>query len=168
MKIKIDKLKEGDNGVTFSSGEIMAINNEEMNLKGSEDLSLNIQKNRDYLHVQGSNRVEYGSVCDKCAGEFQSGLVVNIDYFFHIGELKDDPGDIIIVSPEDNDGNIIFDDHYAESFFLALPVRSLCSEDCKGLCHKCGADLNTETCRCKDEEPSDPRWDKLREIINKK
>lgn len=35
-----------------------------------------------------------------------------------------------------------------EQIDLALPPRSLCREDCKGLCAGCGAELNTEPCRC--------------------
>jgi uncharacterized protein len=168
MKIKIDKLKEGDNGVIFPPDEIISLKNEDMNITGADELVLNIQKNRNYLHIQGSNRIEYGSGCDRCAEEYPSELIVNIDYFFHIGELKDSSGDIIILDPDENDGNIILDDHFIESFLLALPAKSLCSEDCRGLCQKCGTNLNSGICRCKDEEPSDPRWDKLREIINKK
>lgn len=36
----------------------------------------------------------------------------------------------------------------AEQLFLALPVRPLCSEECKGLCPHCGVDLNEKECHC--------------------
>ena len=36
----------------------------------------------------------------------------------------------------------------AEQFFLALPVRPLCSEECQGLCPYCGIDLNDKKCDC--------------------
>jgi uncharacterized protein len=48
---------------------------------------------------------------------------------------------------------------------LALPVRMLCREDCRGLCPQCGADLNVETCQC--PAPVDPRWQALAELKNK-
>jgi uncharacterized protein len=35
-----------------------------------------------------------------------------------------------------------------EQFYLALPMKPLCREDCKGLCAQCGTNLNTGTCDC--------------------
>lgn len=40
-------------------------------------------------------------------------------------------------------------DQVRQALVLSLPVRSLCREDCKGLCPGCGANLNDEPCRCK-------------------
>jgi uncharacterized protein len=39
-----------------------------------------------------------------------------------------------------------------EQIELAMPMRFVCREDCKGLCYKCGADLNEGACLCKKEE----------------
>ena len=36
-----------------------------------------------------------------------------------------------------------------EQFFLALPSRPLCQDECKGLCEQCGVNLNVETCTCR-------------------
>ena len=44
----------------------------------------------------------------------------------------------------------------AEQVILALPTRPLCSDDCRGLCSQCGANLNKEACAC-DAERGDPR-----------
>ncbi|MEG1311070.1 MAG: DUF177 domain-containing protein, partial [Romboutsia sp.] len=50
-----------------------------------------------------------------------------------------------------------------------LPAQVLCSEDCKGLCQRCGANLNKEACSCNeianDEEIIDPRFAKLKDIF---
>ena len=43
-----------------------------------------------------------------------------------------------------------------EQLQLQVPMRSLCREDCAGLCATCGADLNTGACDCR--ESADPRW----------
>ena len=50
---------------------------------------------------------------------------------------------------------------------LSLPARLLCSEDCKGLCQKCGANLNFGKCSCPENE-IDPRWAALKKLINNK
>lgn len=39
---------------------------------------------------------------------------------------------------------------------LAVPVQPLCREDCRGLCPRCGADRNRETCGCEAERPASP------------
>jgi uncharacterized protein len=49
-----------------------------------------------------------------------------------------------------------------EQIRLALPFRLLCREDCRGLCQKCGADLNRNPCSCSGEGP-DARWATLLE-----
>lgn len=50
-----------------------------------------------------------------------------------------------------------------------LPARILCNDDCKGLCQKCGANLNKQECSCNeianDEEIIDPRFAKLKDIF---
>lgn len=49
---------------------------------------------------------------------------------------------------------------------LAIPMKPLCKEDCKGLCPICGTNLNKETCNCQREK-TDPRWEPLKKLINK-
>jgi uncharacterized protein len=55
------------------------------------------------------------------------------------------------------------DELVAEQIQLALPMKPLCSEACRGLCPRCGARLESEECHCTSEE-GDPRWDALRKI----
>jgi uncharacterized protein len=49
-----------------------------------------------------------------------------------------------------------------EQWLLSAPTFALCREDCKGLCARCGADLNTASCTC--EREVDNRWDALRKL----
>ena len=43
------------------------------------------------------------------------------------------------------------------------PLKSLCRPDCRGLCHQCGADRNTQICQC--AAPTDPRWGALAGLL---
>ena len=45
-----------------------------------------------------------------------------------------------------------------------MDIKNLCSDDCKGLCFKCGVDLNVEPCRCKPEV--DPRLAALAQLLD--
>ena len=50
-----------------------------------------------------------------------------------------------------------------DAFILDMDTKFLCSEDCKGLCSGCGANLNREACRCK--KAVDPRLAKLAQLL---
>jgi uncharacterized protein len=47
-------------------------------------------------------------------------------------------------------------DVLAEQVLLAIPMKIICRSDCKGLCPHCGANLNSDECRC-ESHPGDPR-----------
>jgi uncharacterized protein len=61
---------------------------------------------------------------------------------------------------------IQLEDILREQILLALPLRTVCSEACRGLCPGCGRNLNFEACTCA-EQPPDPRWAALAEIKSK-
>ena len=50
-----------------------------------------------------------------------------------------------------------------ERIQMAVPMKPLCREDCRGLCPQCGQDLNVTACGCV-VETNDPRWEALREL----
>lgn len=54
-------------------------------------------------------------------------------------------------------GILDIDDAVRESLMLSFPMRLLCSEDCLGLCPKCGKLRREGACGCTDKE-IDPRW----------
>jgi uncharacterized protein len=58
------------------------------------------------------------------------------------------------------------EDALHEQVLLAVPLRALCRENCKGFCPQCGENLNTEQCSCAELQ-EDPRWAALKEIRSK-
>lgn len=50
-----------------------------------------------------------------------------------------------------------------EQVLLAVPLKAVCREECKGICPQCGRNLNQESCHCAATLP-DPRWDALKEL----
>jgi uncharacterized protein len=58
------------------------------------------------------------------------------------------------------------EDVLQEQVILALPLRAICRDDCKGLCPHCGTNLNVEKCACA-EPLEDPRWSALKDIRGK-
>ncbi len=61
---------------------------------------------------------------------------------------------------------LLLEDTLREQVLLALPLKIICREDCKGLCPHCGKNLNEVQCACVDEV-EDPRWAALKEIRTK-
>jgi uncharacterized protein len=53
-----------------------------------------------------------------------------------------------------------------EQVLLAIPLRAVCREDCKGLCPQCGKNLNQEKCSC-TVRIEDPRWSGLKDLRSK-
>lgn len=75
---------------------------------------------------------------------------------------------------EEDDGLRLYDDHaleidlgevVREELVLGVPAWPLCRPDCRGLCPRCGVDLNETSCTCTREE-SDSRWAALRALKN--
>ncbi len=61
---------------------------------------------------------------------------------------------------------LLLEDVVREQVLLSLPSRTLCQEDCKGLCQRCGGNLNGSDCHC-DAAPVDPRWHALAGLASK-
>ncbi len=57
--------------------------------------------------------------------------------------------------------------HVIDTVQLNIPMAGRCSDGCKGICPTCGVDLNRTTCTC-SREHSDPRWNALKSLLDKK
>ena len=53
-----------------------------------------------------------------------------------------------------------------EQILLAVPIKIVCREECKGLCPQCGKNWNTGDCQC-EQDTGDPRWDALKDLRGK-
>ena len=101
------------------------------------------------------------SVCDRCLKHFDEPKVVQGQYML-AEELEDEEQDDILLLQED--GSIDLGELAETSFILAMDTKTLCSEDCKGLCPGCGANLNYQACTCKKEV--DPRLAVLAQLLD--
>lgn len=58
------------------------------------------------------------------------------------------------------------EDVLKEQVLLAVPIKAVCRDDCRGLCPHCGRNLNAESCTCAQDAP-DARWSALKDIRDK-
>ena len=98
--------------------------------------------------------------CDRCAKPIKLALTADI---FHtlVTSLNDEANDELLLI---NELRFDLDPLVTEDIFLELPSKFLCSEDCKGVCPKCGKDLNTGSCSC--EKEIDPRLAALKQLLD--
>ena len=98
--------------------------------------------------------------CDRCAKPFEREKTVEYNTLLAFELANGESDDIVLL---DKDGGLELDELMREVFLLEMDTKNLCSEDCKGLCSGCGADLNVEPCRCKKE--IDPRLAVLAKLL---
>ena len=58
---------------------------------------------------------------------------------------------------------VLLEDLLREQLLLAVPMREVCRDDCKGLCPQCGRNLNAGACDCR-QQPIDPHWSPLKDL----
>ena len=112
------------------------------------------------LVLEGTARSLLDLVCDRCGKPFSREKAVKLDSLL-AQELEDEESDEIILL---ENGELDLTQVVTEAFVLAMDTKNLCSDDCKGLCPKCGADLNQGPCSCRPE--TDPRWAALSQLLN--
>lgn len=112
------------------------------------------------LVLEGTARSVLELTCDRCGKAFSREKSVKLDSLV-AHELEDDDNDEIILL----DGTELdLDEVVTTAYVLAMDTKNLCSDDCKGLCAKCGVNLNEGICRCKPEV--DPRLAALAQLLD--
>ena len=121
------------------------------------------------VRLRGEIKTEVELLCDRCAAPERAPLAVEFDTSFIPLEVEAVKAENVELAAEDlllssYEGDAVdLDELVREQILLALPSRHLCREDCKGLCQKCGADLNAGACSCAQVEV-DPRWAALADL----
>jgi len=97
--------------------------------------------------VRGFAKGRATAVCGRCLEEFAMDLATAIDEsYYRADEAPAEPGDDERIYGEDDIIDISCD--IEQAFVLTLPIRIVCRDECRGLCPRCGRDLNTGECSC--------------------
>jgi uncharacterized protein len=103
--------------------------------------------------------------CSRCLKKYPLTLRGDVDFSIReVGEVQHLDGteapDIQIVIPSGS-SRVDIGDPVLETLILEIPLKPLCDPDCRGLCPRCGVNLNEQECNCK-VEATDTRWNGLR------
>ena len=115
------------------------------------------------LMMEGQVRTTIHGICDRCAGSFDREVTFPIDVVL-VTELANEENEDEWVFPLEGDSADL-DDIVRTVFVLNLDSKLLCKEDCKGLCPRCGKNLNNGPCNCQKE--LDPRFAALKQLLEK-
>ena len=115
------------------------------------------------LLMKGEVTTTIHGICDRCAAEFDRFIDFPIDVVL-VTELSNEENEDEWVFPLEGDSADL-DDIVRTVFVLNLDSKLLCKDDCKGLCHRCGKNLNDGPCGCQKE--LDPRFAALRQLLEK-
>lgn len=120
------------------------------------------RKAEDKVEMQGRVHVIVSVVCDRCLAPFEVEINTPLQMLFELAgadswqvkelECKGPDLDTILL----DEPVIDIDDAFRQHIFLALPVKNLCSEGCKGICPQCGAQRNQELCSCSGSRRESP------------
>lgn len=100
--------------------------------------------NESYVALSIRVTGEYSCLCGRCAKEMTKDLCVDAEY--GVTRKLSEDSDEYVEAPE---GMLDVEELARTLFYLELPQRVLCKDDCRGLCPVCGTDLNLSTCSCK-------------------
>ena len=117
-----------------------------------------------YMMLTATAKVPFNGSCARCLKPVSEVLETEFRRCVTAKLEKEDEDDEYLVA---TDGSVDIGDPIREELLLSLPLRLLCREDCRGLCPKCGKDLNDGECGCTLHEP-DPRWAALKRFSEKK
>jgi len=161
MIIKISSLQEKLNTLILD-GDVSELKLLEP-FYGKYDLKLEIDKAHNQLVLKAFLKLNCKFSCDRCGNGYDEILTVKFEevYLFGVSGDNDEDSDVIFL-PFDADKIDISKELFDYSV-LAVPMKKLCDNDCKGICPRCGTNLNINSCECKNDE-IDSRWKPLLDI----
>ena len=115
------------------------------------------------LVMTGEITTTIHGVCDRCASEFDQDVSFPLDVVL-VTELSNEENEDEWVFPLEGDSADL-EDIVRTVFVLNMDSKLLCKPDCKGMCCRCGTNLNDGPCNCQKE--LDPRFAALRQLLEK-
>ena len=173
LQINITRLRESGLDLTLNLGEEWFARWQEddpdLEFSGPGNLAAQVHLERhghDILargHLEGTLNL----TCSRCLTSFSHTVETDFDLLLAPvpeGNLEEEELTRADLDRDYYTGEIVnLETILREQVLLTLPLKPLCSENCQGICPRCGADLNQETCQCPAEESSSP-FAKLKNI----
>jgi uncharacterized protein len=130
----------------------------------------------DSVHVRGRLSARLAMQCGRCLEPFTLPVEQDLDLFYLRRRAEDEAAEEDEVELADRDMVIAYHDGdeldlgeiVREQFFLTVPLKRLCREDCRGLCPTCGSNRNDARCECPPPEAVESPFGSLRKLFEDK
>ena len=113
------------------------------------------------IRLEAEISFQFDALCDRCGKPTSKVYKVPVSKSL-AASIESEDSDTILLVP---DMKLDVDDFIYTEVVVNLPLKHLCSENCKGICCKCGKNLNEGMCDCENDE-IDPRLAVLRELLD--
>lgn len=172
MRIEIENLEGGKGSFAhvYQPDDLNPVD-ERVRLTSAANVNGNVRRAGNEVFVNGHVEVRAQVECDRClkpielpvSADFALEYITGADYeSSSVAALNEEQMSVSVFDGK----SIDVDEIVKEQILLAVPARTLCREDCKGICPECGIDLNTGQCNCSEDEV-DPRWAALKSFKKK-
>jgi DUF177 domain-containing protein len=123
------------------------------------------------IRVNGGLSARVEVACARCLEPITRDVAKNFDLLYRPQGIDAGKAELSVTVAEAEVGyyqgpGLLLEDVLREQVLLALPLKAICREDCRGLCPHCGQNLNLEQCACAGPL-EDPRWSALKDIREK-
>ena len=112
------------------------------------------------VRLEATISYEYDAPCDRCGTDTATRYSVKVDKSL-AASIEGEESDTILLVP---DMKLNLEELLYSETIVSLPMKHLCNEDCKGICSKCGKNLNEGNCDCPQRE-IDPRLAVLADLL---
>ncbi len=116
------------------------------------------------LELKGEAQFSLWIPCDRCLEPVECPFHLSIMRTLDLKLTEEERIAALDEQPYVQGYNLDVDQLVRDELLLNLPMKVLCAEDCKGICNRCGANLNHETCGC-DRSVPDPRMSVIQDIF---
>lgn len=164
MNIVVDHIKDTPLAIhidepveTFPLLAVMQ-NDKSCSIAGRIQGDITVTREYENIRVTGRVTVPLALSCSRCLADFTSFVDTSFTIFYRkeaaIASSTEDElelGEMDLLSSAYSGDEIDLTHEIEEQVAMEIPLKPLCSEACKGLCHECGIDLNTSSCSCSKE-----------------
>ena len=118
------------------------------------------------LLLTGNAEVTLQMPCDRCLEPVDIPFELEFDEELDMSKTESERTEDLDEQPYVSGYNLDVDRLLSNELLLNLPMKVLCREDCKGICNRCGANLNHTECSC-DRSSPDPRMSVIQDLFQK-
>lgn len=166
MKLSLSDIT--DEGFVLNLAEPLESAN--FKLRAPVRASLSIARTEAEIFVRGEAEISLELLCSRCVKTFAKDMVLDINAIYRpIAEFRKEDTHEVCEAELDlafyEGDELDIDELLKEQIMLNIPMQPLCTESCKGICPRCGTDLNIVDCKC-EHINTESRLEMLKNLLH--